>query len=538
MPIQTPLGQIRTMAEDLDTATKSPPPPPVSDQSPKDKPDTQVSPPASTIARPSLEGIPPAQSFKSETELEKIPALEMQEPARPKPEDLEKLLPLDGEYIGGSGTKKETIEPKTPPATKEIPLKKPMPDLENEIFPKPTPQEQEPGVKTPPGNLPMEGVPQKEERPSLENIPEETPEQILGTEVPGIPAPETETPYSPPKIAPEPGPEPEQEEEESILGMPPTPTPPPLGGSFTPPPTSVPRAPEGGFAERPKKTPNVVLIIGALVVLGAVLAGGAAFLIFSGVEVTEEPPQQEEPLPEEEPPVTQPVSPPAALLTPDFIQELSVGDTLESTLRSVIGSVAESGDIYPDSSIAYLPVRLLGPSQDQDQFITTRTFMGGLNLSVPEGFFDVVKPTFMLFVFGSSDTERIMCQNNLISETSCYGPRLGLILEAQEGKEGQLTAMMSQWMSLQGPQSNMDSLMLTDIVETPEEIVFETAEYRSNVILNAPTVTVNYANLPMPDYENLALSNTALDFATFNNKIIFATSKRSAEIVIDRLLQE
>ena len=541
------------MAEDIDTAIKGPAVP--------------VTPPPSAVQRPSLPEIP-----EQPTEIDKLvprsqplarpePRPERTAPPsytyRPpgprtdKPEDLEKLLPLEDEHI--EGPKNQETAPISENKQIEKTKKqisgptKPMTDLESEIFPKPT-QEQEPpvspeagrdeltfaeasadrqtpGPQTPPSNLPTElGLTPPEEAPSSE-VKEETPEQILGMEKPSFPAAPSSTPQEFPA----------ESEQEIAPPAPPEFAP---GDSIAFPPTSVPRAPEGGFAQQPKKSiPNIALIIGALVILGAVIAGGAAFLIFGGEEITEEP-SGEEPLPEPEEPGEQAVPVPQALFTPDFVQELSVRDTLESTLRGVLRSVEEGGNSYPQSSITYLPIKLPGSTQADDQFLTAQTFMSGLNLAVPEGFFDVVRPTFMLFLFGSEDGERIGCQNNLVSEASCYGPRLGLVFEAQEGRETQITAMMEQWMSLQNSQSNIDALILTDLVEIPEPVVFESVNYQSQAILNAPTIKINYANLPMPSYDGLALSSTSLDFAIQGNNILFTTSKRSMEIIIDRLLQE
>ena len=516
MPIQTSLGQIRTMAEDLDTAAKGPP---VSATPSTPAPKTEI-PSSPAPQRPSLPEIPgqpldtgelvPPMQPRAETVPEpgKIPTYRPMAPKPSEPEDLEKLLPLEEERIEGlkNHDASQAPEDRMEEEKKQISEPtKPMIDLESEIFPKPI---------------------QEEKTPALD-IPEETPEQILGMEEPSFPAAPSPAPdLTPPEFPVEP-------EQEMAPPAPPEPLP---GDSFTPP-TSVPRAPEGGFAQHPKKMiPNTALIIGALIILGAVIAGGAAFLIFSGEE-TEEPPQQE-PLPEPEEPGEIPISAPAAILTPDFIQELSVGDTLESTLEGVLKSIEGEGDSYPQSSITYLPIRLTGSAQADDQFLTAQTFMGGLNMALPEGFFDVVKPTFMLFLFGSEDGERIGCQNNLVSEASCYGPRLGLIFEAQEGREAQITAMMEQWMSLQSPQNNIDALILTDLVEIPEPVVFESVDYQSQAVLNAPAIKINYANLPMPSYDGLALSSTSLDFAIQGNNILFSTSKRSMEIIIDRLLQE
>lgn len=557
MPIQTSLGQIRTMAEDLSKISKIVPSP--SETPPKPK--------SALKKRESFAPLPiqldknrvfqksehpektPEQTVETEkpliTSKKNLPTPPVLKPEIPEPlkttsppsykpqlrkpqetKKVEELLPLEEtktETKKSAPTDSNVAESKQESQNKKTleGHENTMADLEEEIFPKPISQEQ----KTPPSGLPVElsapATPIHGEDPSPS---EETPEQLLGTEkLSSAPEPDflSSSEQQEPKL------------EEPKISLPPIPL--QTGKSFGPPPASIPLTPEGGFAQHPKKlSKNIVLIIGALVVLGAVIAGGAAFLFFSSTgEITEEPPPQEEPTSEE--PEIIPISPPSAIMIPDFIQELSVSDTLESTLRGAIKDIAENQ--YPQNSITYLPIRIATPEAD-GQFLTAQAFMDGLNITLPEEFFDIVRPTFMLYLYGSGDIERIACQNNLVSEKSCYGPGLGLIFEARDEKENELTALMEQWRSLASFQSNLDAFILTALAEIPEEIVFDSADYRSEVIINTPTVTIRYINLPMPFYDGMALSSTALDFAIVENKIVFSTSKKSMETAIDRLLQE
>lgn len=276
--------------------------------------------------------------------------------------------------------------------------------------------------------------------------------------------------------------------------------------------------------------------------MGLIILIGIGFLIFNlitGEEVTVPPEDQEE---EEQPDEEMPeeVEPPEAFITPDFIQELIVPNTREATLENALSQV--KADSYPETSITYLPIRLSGVTvEGQPQFLSAETFFSGLNITpgdTPETVYQNLEPTFMLYVYGSGEEERVACQNNLVTEEECHGPRLGAVLKAREGTDTDLESIAQTWMD-QIENSGLEKLVLNDLATMPEgDPVFQTVEYQSDAVSEAEAVQIHFLNLPMPAYDNLQLSGTSLDFAVVNDFLVVATSKNSLLRMVDRILSE
>jgi len=278
------------------------------------------------------------------------------------------------------------------------------------------------------------------------------------------------------------------------------------------------------------------------------LAGALVyFFFFGGRELifnTEEPEQEEpyqtpdpSPTPTPPPPSTQ-IEYPPPLVRPDFEQEgLVAANTEQSALEGIIERI-KSDFSAPSETITYLPVQLGSvPQGGEAEFVNLRQFLEGLNISVPGGFYDAVENDLMFYAYSPGAEERIMCQNNLVSESDCYGVRLGLVIKAKEGRGAELNTLATEWVN-QTSSSGIDSLVLSNLTTLSPDLQFANEEYQSTAVENAPIINVQYANLPMPSYNNLALSATAIDMAVVDEFMVVSTSKRSMLSMIDKILQQ
>ena len=389
-----------------------------------------------------------------------------------------------------------------------------------------------------------------------EEIPTETPEELLGLgiestedELPSVPTPKMEIPepiLQPQEIPPSPVATPVQpipqaqqvpqvQQTQKMQPMsPPPPPPPPPPAHY---PTTTPTPANKSMFEHYKKffMSKTVILTVLLIMIGATLVSASLYFIFSrdnGTgEIVEEEPKEQEPAID--------TTPPKPLVEPDFVLEnVLVEDTLESTLITALNKL-KNAELTKDS-IAYVPIRLEGVVIDNKaQYLKLQTFFSGLGIATPIEFFDVMESNFMLYLYTPGDEERIACQNNLVTEKDCWGPRLGMVFRVKPGYSHRLEPMLTQWMDLiKQYDSNLDRFILNSIAQMPQVPEFNEGTYRSGAVISAKEIKIHYANIPMPQYDNLELSGTALDLAVVNDMLIIATSKNSVRKIVDYILQQ
>lgn len=356
---------------------------------------------------------------------------------------------------------------------------------------------------TPPPPVPK--TPEKPSTPpSLNDLPKASPpspEKPLSTPKPPTPKPLT------PKPAPAPAPKEETKK----------PPLPPIGKKIQPPPIK-------------NKNNNKLWLFIAFGVLGAVIIGGVSYLLFfGGPEEEPEPPIDNEPVNGEDIQAT----PPDSFIEHEYEQEITVSDTTHAKLLNTINLLpdrAQELSLAP-GSITYIPIRLKGVVEEGNRakYIDAETLLNGLNIAYPENLFSTVESDAMLYMYQPTEEERIMCQNNLITETDCFGPRLSFIFKATEGNEPMLNDIKTSWESIT-PSSNLGYLTLNDLANTPGDIEFSSMEYQG--------YEVSYTNLPMPSYNNLKLSTTSIDMAVVGEYLVIGTSKNSTLKIIDKLLEK
>jgi len=437
----------------------------------------------------------PKPQIPSQQAVEPMPSVPPSSPPQPESaqktsrELLDELLPMDESSENIKNVPKTPMDlPTEPQQNKSMETDRPN-NLEEEIFPSP----------------------KLEEEP-----PTETPEELLGINA--------EKPAEqPPTTTPQP---PVQ-----------TPTPPPAPPATpTQQPYVPPTSPPGKKSFFLSKTMILTII---LVIIGAALTGaGLYYFVLSGDEEPTETPNDEPVETPDETPVVD-TTPPAPFVTPDFMLEnISVQDALEGSLTTMLNSLKNSA--LTADTITYVPIRLAGVTVDNKaQYLKLQTLFSGLNISTPIDFFEIFESDFMLYIYTSANEERVACQNNLVTEGECWGPRVGIVFKAKAGNANQLPTILDQWKDIvEASSSNLEAFLLSDIAQMPETLEFGEGIYVSDAVLSAPDVAVYFANIPMPKYDNLELSGTALDFAIVDDMLIFATSKNSLNKMIDYILLE
>ncbi|MDX1535306.1 MAG: hypothetical protein R3346_00900 [Candidatus Spechtbacterales bacterium] len=467
---KTSLGEIRTMADDLLAAEGKQPVLKVEDDVKKDMDDI-------TSGKSNSPSTPKPQNDKQASEKE----------TKPNQDDLEKLLPFEGE----EKTKDNNIDMPEPQVSSPAPSTPPAP-----APPPPAP------APPPPAPAPP-APPTTPKAPSLDDLPKINASD-LDNDNP-IQKNESDPKQSNVKK--------KNKDKKSPAGAPPP-----------PPEKQKKRSIPGGGNKK-------MLILGIVGVLIVGLIAGIGYILLTGDsetptnEVVSENNNNEENTEEVDP------TPPDPLIRPDFIREVTVGDTTEKTLKSVLSMLPEQNQKPSSESITHIPIRLKGVVNENGEakYLNAEEFISGLNIETPEDFFSSVDSDFMLYMYQPGEEERIMCQNNLVSEESCYGPRLGMIFKASETPAKPLTQIIEEWQA-GATESSLDILALNDLVTTPENIQFSTENYEGTPI--------SYTNLPMPSYNNLTLSTTSIDFVTIENYMLVSTSKNSATKMVDRIIQD
>lgn len=426
-------------------------------------------------------------SGDSAQEIEAPPTMptQLKPQAQQKPlEDLDELLPLED---GNS-----TIAQQIPSQETHGPTRA-HDELKEEIFPKAAVDKKTlPGsdIDVPPSNLPTGGVDDQKSAPQPRTedgeegeVPEESPEELLGIE-----GDENAGPQLPP---------PPQK-----------------------PSTNLDYIPQGG-GKRLNFLNRRTLLVGGSVVIGAVIVAVAIFFVTGGGGELELIPAGEETEGPGEAFIT-----PTPIVIPDFEQEVLVANLLSSTLQAALDDIKTQN--YPEGKIIYLPVRLEQlTSAGEPQFLSAQIFLSSLGINAPDNLFEAINPVFMPYVYGPGDEEQARCEEAAIEDPTCYGPRFGLVLQAKEGMEDELPALASQWRALDD--SNLETLVLSDTKEVPSAPSFNSAQF-SGLDGQKQPATVYYINMP--------LSTTALNFAVVDNLIVIATSKNSSFVMLDRILGE
>ncbi len=125
---------------------------------------------------------------------------------------------------------------------------------------------------------------------------------------------------------------------------------------------------------------------------------------------------------------------------------------------------------------------------------------------------------YNLFAYLPTSNEKVRCQQALITDKECFGPRIGLILKIKDNQSNQVISELRR-MPIKNLINNLSSIFL---FSPAGEATSSDVVYRG--------VKVHYVNLP--------ISTMSLDYAIINNYLVIATSKNSFRRVIDKIIDK
>ena len=139
-----------------------------------------------------------------------------------------------------------------------------------------------------------------------------------------------------------------------------------------------------------------------------------------------------------------------------------------------------------------------------------------LAINFPDKVMSVLTGDYNLFVYLPTNNERVNCQQSLITEKECSGPRLGLVFKLKNG-QAKLVKDELDKIPMQGLIHNLNSIFLfnLDKMAMPSDTIYHNIKAR---------------------YINLPISTMSLDYAVANDYLIIATSKNSFYRVSDKII--
>lgn len=134
--------------------------------------------------------------------------------------------------------------------------------------------------------------------------------------------------------------------------------------------------------------------------------------------------------------------------------------------------------------------------------------ISNIRFSIPLALKSSFGENYTLFVYTPGTEEYDICQSAGLSGSSCFGPRLGLVIELSDKTEA--TSELVKW-----EETILDDLKPLILAETTGE-----AEFQSSTIEDLKGASfVRYANLP--------ISSISIDYGIKDNLLIIGTSKNS-----------
>ena len=331
-----------------------------------------------------------------------------------------------------------------------------------------------PGIKapSPPKEPPPKPVPQpkaippapikKQERPTAEGLeedekPQETPEELLDFSTPSSVPPKDVVKSPPPKDLVPPSSEP-----------------------------SKPASRQGGR--------KFVIALVALVAVGSV----TGFLIWNFLIAGEEEPLIVTPPAEE-----QVVEAPNPLVPADF-------ETIIQSAEEMRALEFSSGS---PETVVYAPYYL----EDEKKFANPEELFAVLDMQAPSPLFRLLDDAVTPYVYIPGDEERERCGGEGIADSSCFSPRLGVVLHATLANVTLIRGVMEDWERTMA--QDLRPMVFGNPSLPPSE--FSSATYRG--------IPVRFINLP--------ISTTAINYALTDSFIVIATSKNSLYNVLDGIIE-
>ena len=285
------------------------------------------------------------------------------------------------------------------------------------------------------------------------------------------------------------------------------------------------RAPERPSIKPPSQTrlrSHAKLNLRAMPILKFVIISGLLGVILLSVSygiywklfLQEEPSAPPPPVPQiSEPAIPQPLI--------DFRERriLEITSLEYDSLKPKLDTLA--GGAFLSQSLIYIPIKHI--SDTERRFISLSEIFQILQIDAPPALLD--PKNFTLYAYSPADEERELCAEAGIVDKSCYGPRLGIVMELWSKGEGILTrdtaaSVMAQWEKT--IINDIRPLILTSPIIPADYIPGE--KFGINKYKN---FDIRYKNFPIP-----AIS---IDWLISDKYLIIATSKNAARLAVDNL---
>ncbi len=206
---------------------------------------------------------------------------------------------------------------------------------------------------------------------------------------------------------------------------------------------------------------------------------------------------------------------PEALLTYDRTEIINVGSISPAEIAAAINDF-DTTTIGTDELVRLvIKIENTDNSLDQNQppfnaMAALTDIAAGLKLKIPAAIKNELSDDYDLFIYGSSEFDKEICQKNKNTAPSCSGPRLGLVLKTNG--ETKINSAAKIWERTMA--SDLKNLILAKTTSSGQ---FQTGTYQGQ--------TIRYKNLPT--------SATAIEYSLVNDILIIGTSKSSTLKAID-----
>ena len=229
------------------------------------------------------------------------------------------------------------------------------------------------------------------------------------------------------------------------------------------------------------------------------------------------PPQELQPLlpPQATSPVQETPTLPIALLSYDRTEIVNAGSISPAEIAAAINDF-DTTTIGADKLVRLvIKIENTGNSLDQNQpslnaIATLADIAAGLKLKIPLSIKDELLDDYDLFIYGSSEFDKEICQTYKNSAPSCSGPRLGLALKTNG--EIKINSAAKIW-----ERTMAGDLKTLVLAKTTSSGQFQTGTYQGQ--------TIRYKNSP--------ISAITIEYSLVNDILIIGTSKSSTLKAID-----
>ena len=277
------------------------------------------------------------------------------------------------------------------------------------------------------------------------------------------------------------------------------------------PPKEPPKKPAPRIRLKGLPAPKFILITGILGLALVALGYGVVTKILPQEPVTAPPPI---------PKITEPPLP-DALIEADQIKPIEIAYISYDALKTKIDALRK--EQFLPGSLAHIPIKL--SSESEIRYLTLAEIFAALQIDAPPILNDYKNFTFFLYSQGAEAKK--VCTDAGIANKSCYGPRIGIVIELPDLEESAFTLNTTSIVMAEWEKTIVDDLrtiVLTDpqrgIDSGGNEInVFSLAKYKN--------FDIRYINLP--------ISTTSIDWMITDSYLVISTSKGAAWAAADNL---